>query len=142
MAIILLAAAGALATFAITGPPSREVACDPKGLAEDEACLETLPQGEDAGILWVDARSRAEWEKNGLPGSILWNLDPEESMQEFEADAAPRLIEAKRVVVYCGDEQCGLSRQVANRIRQLGFEVEVVVLYGGWRALQQAGRIP
>jgi hypothetical protein len=45
------------------------------------------------------------------------------------------------VIVYCGDENCGLSRQIADKIRGLQLGAEVLVLRGGWRALSEAGRI-
>jgi len=72
---------------------------------------------------------------------VLWNLDPSEDMQAFEAEIAMRIMELPRVIVYCGDENCGLSRQIAERIRGLQLGAEVSVLRGGWRALSEAGRI-
>ncbi len=137
IACISIAAAGG--TFWIKGPPSRAFVCDPATLKPDEVCLQQIPA--DAPILWVDARLRKDWEKSGVPGSVLWNLDPAEDMQTFEAEAAMRIMETPRVVVYCGDENCGLSHQVAERIRGLQLGAEVSVLRGGWRALSDAGRI-
>ena len=134
---ISLAAAGG--TYWIKGPPARTFVCDPATLKPDEVCLQLIPA--DAKILWVDARLRKDWEKTGLPGSVLWNLDPAEDMQAFEADIAVKIMETPRVIVYCGDENCGLSRQVAERIRGLQLGAEVSVLRGGWRALHDAGRI-
>jgi rhodanese-related sulfurtransferase len=72
---------------------------------------------------------------------VLWNLDPGEDMQAFEAELAPRIAATPRVIVYCSDEACGVSRQVAERIRALGLGAEVSVLHGGWRALYEAGRV-
>lgn len=138
--IASISIAAATATLWIKGPPDRSVACDPELLAADELCIDQVPA--DADIVWVDARTRAEWETSGLPGSILWNLDPTEDMQAFEADAAMRIAVNPRVIVYCADENCGISRQIAERIRGLGFGAEVSVLHGGWRALLEAGRIP
>jgi rhodanese-related sulfurtransferase len=135
-AAALFAAGG---TWLVKGPPVRSLPCDPASLQPDELCLEQVPA--DAALLWVDARPRAEWRENGLPGSILWNLDPAEDMAAFEAEAAMRIVETPRVIVYCGDENCGVSRQVAQRIRDLGLGAEVKVLHGGWRALKEAGRI-
>jgi rhodanese-related sulfurtransferase len=139
LAIVLIAAAAAAVTYGIRGAPSRTVACDPATLKPNEVCLQQIPA--DAEILWVDARLRRDWEKNGLPGSVLWNLDPAEDMQAFEAAIVPRVIERPKVVVYCGDENCGLSHQVAARIRALDLGAEVSVLRGGWSALRDAGRI-
>lgn len=137
IAAIALAAAGA--TYWIKGPPQRFVVCDPASLKPDEVCLSSIP--DMAGVVWIDARSRSDWQTNGLPGSILWNLDPSEDMQAFEAEAAMRIAENPRVVVYCGDENCGVSRQIAERVRALGLGAEVSVLYGGWRALSEAGKL-
>jgi rhodanese-related sulfurtransferase len=134
---IALMAAGA--TWLIKGPPVRELRCDPATLKQDEVCIQQISQ--DTQVTWVDARSRADWKKNGLPGSVLWNLDPAEDMQAFEAEVALRITEVPRVIVYCGDENCGVSRQVAERIRALGLGAEVSVLRGGWRALNEAGRV-
>ena len=132
------AAAGV--TWLAKGPPSRVFVCDPATLKPGEICLGQLV-GE-TGILWVDARPRKDWEASGVPGSILWNLDGAEDMQAFEAETAMKIAEgATRVVVYCGDENCGVSRQVAERIRKLDMGPEVVVLRGGWRALRDARRI-
>lgn len=134
---ISLAAAGG--TFLIKGAPGRAFVCDPASLKADEVCLQQIP--EDAKVLWVDARSRAQWEKSGLPGSLLWSLDPSEDVQSFEAAVAMRVLETPRVIVYCGDENCGLSREVAKRIHALDLGAEVSVLRGGWQALVDAGRI-
>ncbi|MES2921891.1 MAG: rhodanese-like domain-containing protein [Verrucomicrobiota bacterium] len=138
-AIASISVAAAAGTFWIKGPPVRTFVCDPATLKDDEICLQQIPT--DAKILWVDARARKDWERTGLPGSALWNLDPAEDMQAFEADIAVRIMETPRVIVYCGDENCGLSRQVAERIRGLQLGAEVSVLRGGWRALRDAGRV-
>jgi rhodanese-related sulfurtransferase len=137
VAAIALAAAGG--TFLVKGPPQRALRCDPAAIKPDEVCLQQIPAA--AAVVWVDARSRADWEKNGLPGSLLWNLDPAEDAAAFEAEVAMKIAETPRAVVYCGDENCGVSRQVAQRIRGIGLEVEVSVLHGGWRALSEAGRV-
>lgn len=138
-AITAIALAAAGGTFLIKGPPQRVLRCDPARIKPDEVCLEQIPA--DTAVVWVDARSRADWQKNGLPGSLLWNLDPTEDAAAFEAEVAIQIAETPRAIVYCGDENCGVSRQVAERIRALGLEAEVSVLHGGWRALHEAGRV-
>lgn len=138
-AIGFISITAAVGTYLIKGAPTRSFFCDPATLKPGEVCLEQVPT--DAKVLWVDARSRMDWEKSGLPGSVLWNLDPAEDMQVFEADIALKIMETPRVIVYCGDENCGLSSQIADRIRSLGLGAEVSVLKGGWRALSEAGRI-
>lgn len=137
-AVILISLAAAGGTYWTKGPPVRNFLCDPSMLKSGEVCLQQIPP--DAKILWVDARLRKDWEKSGLPGSVLWNLDPAEDMQAFEAEIAMRIMETPRVIVYCGDENCGLSRQIAERIRNLQLGADVSVLRGGWRALDDAKR--
>lgn len=137
IAAMAIAAAGT--TFLIKGPPGRAFHCDPTTLKNDEVCLEAVPATSE--VVWVDARARSDWQKSGVPGSLLWNLDPAEDMQAFEAAAAVRIATTPRVIVYCGDENCGASRQVAARIRALDLGAEVSVLRGGWRALSEAGRV-
>lgn len=131
-----LVAAGA--TWFAKGKPSvpeaKVVVCDSTLIKEDEICLADVPND----VLWIDARPRAEWKENGLEGSVLWNLDPKEDDQAFEAAAALRIFEseAKLVVVYCGSEACGTSRAIADRIRKLELGPKVKVLFGGWDALR------
>lgn len=137
---LALAAAGGTVLF--QGPPDRSsppLVCDPAELKEHELCLSDVRDRGVENFLWIDARRRSEWQADGYPGSLLWNLEADEDMNAFAAEAAPRLFETPQVIVYCGDENCGLSRQVAERIRELGLGNEVFVLYGGWRALSDAG---
>jgi rhodanese-related sulfurtransferase len=139
MAVSGLAFVAAGATYLVKGAPARFFVCDPATLKPDEVCLEQIP--EDVPILWVDARLRSQWQQSGMSGSVLWNLDPAEDVQAFEVETATRVIETPRVIVYCGDENCGLSREIATRIRNLDLGAEVSVLKGGWRALSEAGRV-
>jgi len=136
IATVALAAAGI--TWSVKGPPNRKLLCDTTTLKADEVCLQQIPERME--VVWVDARPRKDWEKNGVKGSMLWNLDPAEDMQEFEAEAAVRIAAIPRVIVYCSDENCGVSRQVAERIRKMDLGAEVSVLRGGWRALSEAKR--
>jgi len=84
LAVIAAVSLGAaVGTFGVKGPPSRVFRCDPATLKPDEICLAAIPAGAD--VVWVDARPRADWEKNGVPGSLLWNLDASEDLQAFSA---------------------------------------------------------
>ncbi len=106
--------------------------CDPATIKADEICFDQVPEG----ALWIDARLRHEWEKNGYPNSILWNLDPGEDSNKMEADAVFKIAESKLVVVYCTSQACGTSRQIAEKIRKLELGVEVRVLHGGHPSLR------
>lgn len=140
LAVILsISLAAAVGTYWFKGAPVRTFTCDPANLKNGEICLQQIPL--DTRVLWVDARSRKDWLASGLPGSVLWNLDSNEDMQAMEAEAAMKIIDTPRVIVYCGDENCGLSHQIAEKIRALQLGADVSVLRGGWRALKEAGRI-
>jgi rhodanese-related sulfurtransferase len=138
-AIVSISLAAAGGTYWMKGGPVRNFICDPATLKPGEICLQQIPPNTQ--VLWVDARPRQDWLANGLPGSVLWNLDTNEDMQAMEAEVAMRIMETPRVIVYCGNENCGLSHQVAEKIRALQLGAEVSVLRGGWRALREAGRI-
>jgi rhodanese-related sulfurtransferase len=130
-----ISAAAAAGTWAVKGRPVvAAVVCDPAQIGPDEICLADVPDG----VQWIDARPREEWEKNGLEGSVLWNLDPKEDPQLMEAEAAMKMISARLVVVYCGSKGCDSSRYVADRARNLGLGPPVKVLYGGWDALRDS----
>lgn len=135
--IVGLTFAAAGATYFVKGAPVRMVMCDPSTRKPDEICLGEVVEP----VVWIDARSRKAWEKDGLEGSILWNLDTAEDAQELEANAVMHIMQNPHVVVYCDDENCGLSRQVAAKVRALDLGADVKVLRGGWRALKEAGRI-
>lgn len=142
MAVMGVSIAAAAVTFRICGPPDRRVPCDARELKNpDEVCLDRVTGEWRGEVLWVDARSRAEWRRDGVPGSVLFNIDPSEDMNRMEAEAAQRVSEAARVVVYCASESCGTSSQVAGRIRGMGLGPRIYVLHGGWKALRAAGMV-
>lgn len=65
--VLTCASLGALATWKIAGPPSREIPCDPAALAPEEICLATLQAEWPAGsFLWIDARPAEEWRRDGV----------------------------------------------------------------------------
>jgi rhodanese-related sulfurtransferase len=135
---ISLAAAGG--SWLLRKPPVEKPAfvCDHAKLRDDEICLADVK----GNVLWVDARSRSEWMENGLEGSILWNMDPKEDVNLFEAEALPRIAAAEMVVIYCGSEKCGTSREVAGRIRKMDIGPQVKVLHGGWDAIKGSNPAP
>lgn len=106
--------------------------CNPKSIKPDEICFDQVPQN----TLWIDARSRREWQQNGYPNSILWNLDSSEDANKMEADAVFKIAESQLVVVYCSSQSCGTSRQIADKIRSLDLGTEVKILHGGYPSLR------
>jgi len=84
-------------------------------------------------VVWVDARSEEAYKDGHIPGAVLLNHDGWDTMlgNLFEAWKPDRTI-----VVYCS-EGCQASREVANRIRNLGLE-PVYVLKGGYDSWKQS----
>lgn len=86
-----------------------------------------------ADALWLDARSRTDFEAAHVPGAVLLNED------EWEAQL-PAVMERwdgrQTMLVYCGGESCHASDAVARRLRRELGEVNVLVLSGGWPAWQ------
>lgn len=140
VAVAGIATLGALASWLVIGPPERAVPCAPADLQPWEVCLAAVQANPD-GVLWVDARPRAEWQRDGLRGSILVTDHRDENLDALVAEAFPKLVNARMVVVYCSDKGCGTSKTVAKILRDLQAGPEVVFLHGGWRALAAAGMV-
>ncbi len=136
--LVLISVLSGAAMWWAAGGPDRRVDCDPAGMAPGMVCLETVLE-EGGEILWIDARTRKLWERNGVPGSVLLTDDAKEDFDELLAQCFERVAQADRVIVYCGQEGCGSSTAVAERLRETGLAREVLILYGGWKALYAAG---
>lgn len=134
----LLGVVGLLAggTYLLVGPPQRGVVCSEEVLGEGEICLEKVPA---EGTLWIDARPRKLWLKNGLPGSLLLTDDRSENWDNLLAEVAAAVVEAQQVVIYCNTKGCGSSEAVAGKLRELELGPPIYVLHGGWRALAVDG---
>ena len=100
---------------------------------------ETLAPGEETlatvlswggSVLWVDARSSAEYEAEHVPGALPLNMEEWDRLfPEFLDQWSPE----KKIVVYCGAASCGLSQEIADRLRKSNIPA-VYVLKGGWEA--------
>ena len=140
--VLACASLGALATWKIAGPPSRAVICDPAAVGAEEICLSTLLEEWPAGsFLWIDARPRAEWEHNGIEGSVPLTLGGDTDFDAQVMASGEAFANATRAVVYCGSAGCGTSKEVVKRLNDLGMIPEVRALHGGWDALRQAGLV-
>lgn len=98
------------------------------GLEEGEILLKTVLQSTDP-VLWVDARSKVDFEANHIPGAILLNEDDWESlliqfMELWEPDV--------KVIVYCDSRLCNASKSVAKRLQDELQLKNVKTLHGGW----------
>jgi hypothetical protein len=149
--ITAFAAVAALGHWFVDGRPSGMPEDDFMAAAE-QGDLPPLKQGEVRladvadieGVLWVDARRRDRWERDGLPGSInLTNLSDEDLVTQL-ARYENELFGASMMVIYCDDLNCSLSHDLAKQLKT-GFSGlvpdDIRVLQGGHVALRAAGRI-
>ena len=82
-------------------------------------------------VLWVDARPEADFNRQHVPGALSLDEEHWEALLPgFMAAWRP----GARVVVYCGDQQCDRSREVAERLQRELQVSQVYVLKGGWAA--------
>lgn len=96
-------------------------------LQEGEVRVTTVLGWPD--VLWLDARSRDEFEEAHIPGALLMN---EEDWDNLFFDLVAVWDPDVPVVVYCGGGQCQASHAVAERLRsELGSE-NIFILKGGW----------
>jgi rhodanese-related sulfurtransferase len=83
-------------------------------------------------VLWIDARSAEAYEKGHQPGAL--RLPPDEWLALLP-DLFDQITSATQpIVVYCDGHKCGKSKDVADRLRELGVG-DVYHLVGGWAAL-------
>ena len=103
----------------------------PAMIAADEVTLAAAASWGDK-IVWVDARPRAKFEREHIPGAVLLNED------EWVRLVGPFLDEwepGKNIVVYCDGGSCDASHAVAKRLKkELQVESPVWVLHDGWDA--------
>jgi len=101
---------------------------------EEEAEFREVMEWSD--VLWVDARSEAQFQNAHMPGAVLLT---EQRWEQQLADFLDRWRPGQQVVVYCGSTSCEASHGVARRLRQeLGLE-EIHVLKGGWEGIEKYG---
>lgn len=90
---------------------------------------------EDARVLdiiWVDARSEADYAEARAPEALFYDqADPSASMALI---LEQWLMEPRPIVVYCADAGCGTSKQVAEALRANLPDAEIYSLKGGWDA--------
>jgi len=121
---VLLLAAGLLAVVAGLSIPLEERAEGEIGLA---AALRLKP------VIWIDARSVADYDAEHVPGALLLN-------EENWSSLVPKVLESWdsgcTAVVYCSSPGTQASREVAERLRDFKLG-PVFVLQGGWIAWKQ-----
>ncbi len=83
-------------------------------------------------VIWVDARSAAEFEESHISGALLY--DPADPAGSMAGVLEAWLQQPRVIVVYCSDASCGTSKQVAETLRANLPDAEIYSLKGGWQA--------
>jgi rhodanese-related sulfurtransferase len=126
-----LATALAVADAALN-PRARTVVL--AGGPPDEITL-TAARAHHGPLLWIDARTDAEFSSDHIPEALPLNAD------HWDAQVAQVLRNWQPgtwVIVYCSQSGCGASRNVADRLRRDYRLPDVWVLRGGWAAWEKA----
>jgi rhodanese-related sulfurtransferase len=106
---------------------------DPTVLKEGETNLPLAISWGDE-VLWVDARSREDYDKEHIPGAVLLTEDDwDEEIEDVLNEWLPEM----KVVVYCSSLACQESHKVRERLLEYGL-TEVYVLKGGWETWKAA----
>jgi len=94
-----------------------------------------LMDAQALDVIWLDARTLEEFEKDHIPGSIFFDENNWEAgvfalMEVWLGQPRP-------IVIYCGSASCGTSKRIAERLRESLLEAEIYSLKGGWDAWQK-----
>ncbi|MDC0066733.1 rhodanese-like domain-containing protein [Verrucomicrobia bacterium] len=102
---------------------------------------QALKWDNDKGVVWIDARSRKDYEKAHVEGAFLLN-----EMEDFYKLLKQIWSEIQDkadlpFIVYCSSESNLASRNVSEKLRETVGIVEVYVLEGGLKSLIDRGLI-
>lgn len=126
--LVVLSLIGAILLYAVTDEITyAQVSADEYSITFEQAV-------ELGNVLWVDARSISEFNKESIEGAICLN---EDNWNEQLPVLLDRWLPSVSIVVYCSSEQCNSSKAVVTRIiNELGIE-RAYVLTGGWEYYKQ-----
>ena len=98
-----------------------------------EINLETAMNLQKNGTLFVDARSEEYLEDGFIPGAI--NNDDTDALSD---EIATLIGFDKGFVIYCSDDDCGSSEDLAYDLQEYGFN-NILVFKGGWKTWIESG---
>ena len=98
-----------------------------------EVEIETAKALHGSGILFVDARAEEYLSDGFIPGAIASDdismlADQIETKIGFDTG----------FVIYCSDDDCGSSEELAYQFQDIGFN-NILVFRGGWKSWKDAG---
>ncbi len=97
-----------------------------------EIDLETARKLHEQNVLFVDARAEEYLQDGFIPGSVA----------NDDVDALSQAIDEligfdTGFVIYCSDDDCGSSEELAYTLQGYGFS-NILVFQGGWKAWTEA----
>jgi rhodanese-related sulfurtransferase len=97
----------------------------------------TVTQARKLGdaVMWLDARPEEEFAIGHIPGAMLLNAEQWDTLLPAVLNA---WTPGQKIIVYCGKQSCGASREVARRLRDEANLANVFVLEGGWEAWEES----
>ena len=98
-----------------------------------EIDLEMAKSLHKTGLLFVDARAEEYLSDGMIPGAIA-NDDVGFLSEQIEYLNGYE----KEFVVYCSDDDCGSSEELAYELQDFGF-MNIFVFKGGWKSWTDAG---
>ena len=98
-----------------------------------EIDLETAINLQNSGTLFVDARSEEYLEDGFIPGAI--NNDDTDALSN---EITSLIGFDKGFVIYCSDDDCGSSEDLAYELQEYGFN-NILVFKGGWKTWTESG---
>ena len=97
-----------------------------------EINLETAMNLQKNGTLFVDARSEEYLEDGFIPGAI--NNGNTDALSD---EIATLIGFDKGFVIYCSDDDCGSSEDLAYDLQEYGFN-NILVFKGGWKTWSES----
>lgn len=142
-ALLILIATAVVGSLSLAFHPARAPLYEVEDAASRQWKLSTEQARElmaKETVVWIDARSRVEYEKAHFPGAILLNTEEWGDLM-YANQMTLQEAYGKPVLVYCGGGGCERSADIAQRLRELIGLDPVYVLDGDWQNLapQESG---
>ena len=98
-----------------------------------EIDIETAKSLHRAGVLFVDARAEEYLLEGFIAGAIA-----DDDVEVLSEKINTLIGLDKGFVIYCSDDDCGSSEELAYELQDIGFN-NILVFKGGWRSWADAG---
>jgi len=100
-----------------------------------EIDLAEAKRGFDSGeALFVDARSPREYLKGHIKGAV--NIPYRDFL--IYPEIPDSIVEADKLIIYCGSKDCGLDLKLAEQLVSLGI-THIEIFSDGWESWSKAG---